>query len=117
MGYIPTPAIESLKQMVPIATVIGQHVELREDGKDVFVGESPFPAKNKGKIRVHNERAKFRCESTGIRGDAIDYLRRARRMGFVQAVEELARIGKQDLQYLIDKYSEQESLPFDDENE
>lgn len=83
-------SIEALKANVSLPAVIADHFELKEaDG--YLVAPSPFHPAQPMTLCVNAEVNRFRCTASGKHGDAIDFVRLAYKLRFVEAVEFLAK--------------------------
>lgn len=85
---------KSLKDRVlsslDIVEVIGESVALKRKGKD-FVGLCPFHPDHSPSMGVSPTKQIFKCWSCGVAGDVIKFVMLKQRVGFPEAVEQLAR--------------------------
>ncbi len=87
-----TVDVERIKQAHPIADVIAAHgVALRPTGRR-FMGRCPFHSDDRPSFVVYPDTRSYYCFGCGSSGDVIDFIRRARDLGFAQAV---AYLGEQ----------------------
>ncbi len=90
-GRIPESFINDLLARVDIVEVIGARVELKRAGKELK-GLSPFTGEKSPSFFVNPAKQMFFDFSSGKHGNAIGFLMEFERLGFVDAVEELARM-------------------------
>ncbi|GMU40146.1 MAG: hypothetical protein AMXMBFR23_10120 [Chloroflexota bacterium] len=87
-----TVDVERIKRAHPIADVIAAHgVALRPTGRR-FMGRCPFHSDDRPSFVVYPDTRSYYCFGCGSSGDVIDFVRRARDLGFAQAV---AYLGEQ----------------------
>lgn len=92
-GLIPKSFIHDLLQRVDIVDVIDALVPLKKAGRD-HKACCPFHQEKTPSFTVSAEKQFFHCFGCGAHGNAIDFLMEFDRLGFVEAVEELAqRVG------------------------
>jgi DNA primase len=78
--------VELIKQRHPIADVMAAHgVTLRPTGRR-FMGRCPFHEDDRPSLVVYPDTRSFHCFGCGAQGDVIDFIRRARGLGFRDAV-------------------------------
>lgn len=81
-----TVDVERIKRAHPIADVIAAHgVALRPTGRR-FMGRCPFHSDDRPSFVVYPDTRSYYCFGCGSSGDVIDFIRRARDLGFAQAV-------------------------------
>ena len=81
--------IEAVKHSNPIAEVVSRHgVELRGRGERL-TGRCPFHGDGQPSFTVYPATRSFYCFGCGAGGDVIDFVRRAERVGFREALERL----------------------------
>lgn len=80
--------IERLKDMVPLADVVGRYVELQGSGS-ILTGRCPFHKDEVPSFTVYQETGTFYCFGCGARGDVIDFLRAIDRLRFHEALDAL----------------------------
>ncbi|MFN0138273.1 MAG: DNA primase [Phycisphaerae bacterium] len=85
---------KSLKDRVlsslDIVEIVGESVSLKRKGKD-FVGLCPFHPDHTPSMGVSPTKQIFKCWSCGAAGDAIKFVMLKQRVGFRDALEQLAR--------------------------
>jgi DNA primase len=89
-GRIPDSFIQELLARTDIVEVIGARIELKRAGKE-YKGLSPFTHEKTPSFFVSPAKQMFFDFSSGKNGTAISFLMEYDRLGFVEAVEELAR--------------------------
>ncbi len=85
----PPDFLAELRRRTDIVALVGQRVALRPSGREM-VGLCPFHEERTPSFYVSPERQVYHCHGCHAGGDAIEFLRRARGLSFVEAVEELA---------------------------
>lgn len=89
-GRIPDAFIQDLLARTDIVEVIGQRVELKRAGKE-YKGLSPFTHEKSASFFVSPAKQMFFDFSSGKNGTVISFLMEYDRLGFIEAVEELAQ--------------------------
>ena len=87
---IPQSFIQELLSRVDAVEVIGRYVPLRKAGAN-FMGLCPFHGEKSPSFSVSPSKQFFHCFGCGKSGNAIGFLMEHAGMGFVDAVEDLAR--------------------------
>lgn len=86
---------KNIKRVVPIEVVIGHFIELKQDGRE-FVGLCPFHKEKTPSLKVTPSKGLFTCFGCNAGGDAIDFVRKLKRVDFKTATNMIADItGKQ----------------------
>lgn len=86
---IPDGFVEELKARIRPSDVIGRKVKLTKKGKE-WVGLSPFTAEKTPSFYVNDQKRIFKCFSSGMGGDVINFVMETERLSFMEAVEKLA---------------------------
>ncbi|MGA1342891.1 MAG: DNA primase [Hyphomonas sp.] len=86
---IPDGFVEELKARIRPSDVIGRKVKLTRKGKE-WVGLSPFTAEKTPSFYVNDQKRIFKCFSSGMGGDVINFIMETERLSFMEAVEKLA---------------------------
>ncbi|BAU56761.1 DNA primase [Halorhodospira halochloris] len=108
-GRIPQEFIDDLLQRTDIVGVIGERVPLRQAGSN-YKALCPFHEERTPSFTVSPERQTYRCFGCGAHGTVIGFLMDHDRLGFREAVAELAaRVGLQ-----IPSVSDPKSSPRED---
>ncbi|MBK1732221.1 DNA primase, partial [Thiococcus pfennigii] len=88
-GRIPHEFIDDLLARVDIVDVISRRLQLRKAGKE-FQARCPFHDEKTPSFTVSREKQFYHCFGCGAHGSAIGFLMEYERLGFREAVEELA---------------------------
>lgn len=83
--------VAALKQLVPIATVIGGSVQLRQIGERL-VGRCPFHQDVSPSFVVFTRTQTFHCFGCGAHGDAITFLRQYEDLSFLEALQKMRQL-------------------------
>src|SRR5882762_5945261 len=81
--------IETIRELSPIESVIGEFIELRRSGFQL-VGLCRFHAERTPSFYVHPGKGVFFCQGCGIGGDVFKFVARLLNCTFRQSVEHLA---------------------------
>lgn len=87
---IPNEFIPVLLQRIDIVDVVGAHVDLKKSGASLK-GLCPFHGEKSPSFFVTPSRQTYHCFGCGAHGDALRFMMEHQGMGFVDAVQELAR--------------------------
>jgi DNA primase len=90
-GRIPPEFIDQVLSRVDIIDVINGRVSLRRAGKE-FQACCPFHNEKTPSFTVSREKQFYHCFGCGAHGTAVGFLMEYDRLGFVEAVTELARM-------------------------
>jgi DNA primase len=93
---IPHHKIEEVLARADILAIVGRSVQLKKSGRS-YKGNCPFHNEKSPSFYVTPERHMWKCFGCGAGGDAIAFLMRQSRKGFVDAVRDLAREVSVDL--------------------
>lgn len=85
--------VDALRAARPIADVIGHYgIELREVGR-TLVGRCPFHEDTgRPNLTVYPATNSYYCFRCAVGGDAIDFVRRKQKVGFVEACQQLLNL-------------------------
>lgn len=89
-GRIPPEFIDELVTRSDIVDLIGSRIALRKAGRD-YQARCPFHEEKTPSFTVSPDKQFYHCFGCGAHGTAIGFLMEYDRLGFVEAVEELAR--------------------------
>src|SRR5690606_37583135 len=89
-AVIPQSFIQDLLARVDIVDVVGRSVKLRKSGAN-FVGLCPFHGEKTASFSVSPSKQFYHCFGCGAHGSAIGFLMEHGGLGYVDAIEELAR--------------------------
>ncbi|MBN9093077.1 DNA primase [Pandoraea pnomenusa] len=87
---IPQSFLQDLLNRVDIVEVVGRYVQLKKGGAN-FMGLCPFHNEKSPSFTVSPTKQFYHCFGCGAHGSAISFLMEHAGLGFVEAVEELAR--------------------------
>ena len=87
---LPDQYIESVLEATSIVDLINKTVELKKSGPE-FVGLCPFHNESTPSFSVNGSKGLFLCRSCGASGNALTYLTESTGMGFIDALETLAK--------------------------
>jgi DNA primase len=90
MALFPQNFIDDLKQHADIVLVIQDYVTLKKLGAN-YKGLCPFHGEKTPSFQVDRERRFFHCFGCGVSGDVIKFLELHQKIGFVDAVKQLAQ--------------------------
>ena len=87
---IPQSFIQELLARVDVVEVVGRYVALKKGGAN-FMGLCPFHGEKSPSFSVSPSKQFYHCFGCGKNGNAIGFLMEHAGMGFVDAVQDLAR--------------------------
>ncbi|VVE38609.1 DNA primase [Pandoraea terrae] len=87
---IPQAFLQELLNRVDIVEVVGRYVQLKKGGAN-FMGLCPFHNEKSPSFTVSPTKQFYHCFGCGAHGTAIGFLMEHAGLGFVEAVEDLAR--------------------------
>lgn len=90
MAYIPEEKLQEIRDAAPIEEVVGQYVRLERRGKNL-VGLCPFHPDTRPSLTVSPEKGIFYCFGCHTGGNVISFVMHFHKLGFAEAVSELAR--------------------------
>ncbi len=97
-GRIVKEDIESLRDMVDVAQIVGDHTSLKKAGARLK-GLCPFHGEKTPSFTVDPARGLYHCFGCGEGGDVYDFLQKIEGLTFVEAVEQVARRVGYELHY------------------
>ena len=83
--------LDELKARVDLADLISKRVKLTRKGRE-HQGLCPFHNEKTPSFTVSTEKGFYHCFGCGAHGNAVGFLMEYDRLGFVDAIEELARM-------------------------
>lgn len=92
MARIPREIIDQVRNSVDISDVIGQYVQLKRAGKN-FTGLCPFHEEQTPSFSVNAEKQFYHCFGCGRSGNVFQFLMDYKHISFVEAVQEVAKLG------------------------
>ena len=90
MSLIPEATVRTILDRTDIVAVIGDYVRLEKRGGR-WLGLCPFHAEKTPSFNVDREKGFFYCFGCRKGGDVVTFLREHEKMGYREALEELAR--------------------------
>ncbi|WP_128112621.1 DNA primase [Polynucleobacter necessarius] len=90
MALIPQSFIADLLNRVDIVDVVGQHVKLKKAGAN-YQSLCPFHSEKSPSFSVSPTKQFYHCFGCGAHGSAISFLMEYSGLGYVDAIEDLAR--------------------------
>ncbi len=78
-----------IKEVAPLAEVVGEYVRLRASGPNRWMGQCPFHNDRSPSFTVHRE-GFYTCFGCGAKGDVISFVRAKEGVSFPAAVRDLA---------------------------
>lgn len=88
-GRITRSFIDKLIRYTPIVDVIGEHVPLKERGRE-YKGCCPFHHEENASFSVNPEKGTYYCFSCQAKGNVINFLVDHLRLSFPDAIDQLA---------------------------
>jgi DNA primase len=93
-GRIRDEDIARVRELSPIADVVGEHVTLRNAGGGSLKGLCPFHDEKSPSFHVTPQRGFYHCFGCGEGGDVLNFVMKVDHLSFAEAVERLAaRVG------------------------
>ena len=90
MGLFPQLFIDDLKAQADIVQVVQDYVPLKKAGNS-YKGLCPFHPEKTPSFHVHRDKGFFHCFGCGIGGDVLKFLELQEKLGFQDAVRQLAQ--------------------------
>jgi len=84
-------SLDEFKARLPIAEVVGRHVQLSRRGRDLW-GCCPFHKEKTGSFHVVPDKGFYHCFGCGAHGNAIDFVMAVEGLDFGQALTRLAEL-------------------------
>ena len=89
-GPLPQQFIDDLKQHADIVVVIQDYVSLKKTGA-TYKGLCPFHGEKTPSFHVNRDKGFFHCFGCGVGGDVFKFLELHEKVGFHDAVKQLAQ--------------------------
>ncbi len=86
---IPDELIDQIREANDIVDVISEHVQLKRAGGN-FKGRCPFHQEKTPSFNVNPARQIYHCFGCGVGGNVITFLMEYEKIGFIDALRELA---------------------------
>lgn len=83
---------QEVKSAADIVTIVGQHVRLRRQGGNRFVGLCPFHSEKTPSFSVHVGLQIYKCFGCGKSGDVFTFLMELQGLSFFEALKSLAEL-------------------------
>lgn len=96
---------EGLKNIVSIVEVIEKYLDLYKCGANLKAC-CPFHDEKSASFFVSHEKNLFKCFGCGVSGDAFKFLQEFKKISFIEAVEEVAKIYNYHLEHESDAKTE-----------
>ncbi|WRD37112.1 DNA primase [Helicobacter pylori] len=93
--------LEGLKERIQIMEVLENYIDLYKIGAN-FKACCPFHDERTASFIVSPEKNIFKCFGCGVSGDALKFLQEYKKLSFIEAVEEVAKIYHYALEYETD---------------
>mgnify|MGYP001176407607 CR=1 FL=1 len=93
---IPEEKVDQVRSAVNIADFIGQYVQLKKAGKNLF-GLCPFHEERTPSFSVNEQKQIFHCFSCGRGGNVFSFIMDLENLSFPEAVAKVADFGHVDL--------------------
>jgi DNA primase len=90
MALFPQQFIDEVRNAADIVTVISDYVSLKKAGNS-FKGLCPFHGEKSPSFHVHRDRGFFHCFGCGVGGDVFKFMELQEKVGFTDAVRQLAQ--------------------------
>jgi DNA primase len=89
-GKIPDDTLQAIRERLSIVEVVSGYVSLKKAGRN-HLGLCPFHSEKTPSFTVSEERGLFHCFGCGAGGTVFTFVMRADHVGFLEAVDMLAR--------------------------
>ncbi|GAA9970834.1 hypothetical protein VN0935_15070 [Helicobacter pylori] len=97
--------LQPLKERVQIVEVLERYLDLYKVGAS-FKASCPFHDERSASFMVSHEKNIYHCFGCGVSGDALKFLQEYKKLSFIEAVEEVAKIYNYHLEYETDAKTE-----------
>ncbi|ANT43111.1 DNA primase [Helicobacter phage Pt1293U] len=97
---------EPLKERIQIVEVLERYMDLYKAGAN-FKAFCPFHEERSASFIVSPEKNIYHCFGCGVSGDALKFLQEYKKISFIEAVEEVAKIYNYALEYETNSKTEQ----------
>ncbi|WRD26495.1 DNA primase [Helicobacter pylori] len=98
--------LEPLKERIQIMEVLENYIDLYKIGAN-FKACCPFHDERTASFIVSPEKNIYKCFGCGVSGDALKFLQEYKKLTFIEAVEEVAKIYNYHLEHETDAKTEQ----------
>jgi DNA primase len=90
VALFPQTFIDEVRHAADIVTVVSDYVSLKKAGNS-YKGLCPFHSEKTPSFHVHRDRGFFHCFSCGVGGDVFKFVELQEKVGFGDAVRQLAQ--------------------------
>lgn len=90
MALFPQNFIDDVKNAADIVTVVSDYVSLKKAGNS-YKGLCPFHGEKSPSFHVNRDRGFFHCFGCGVGGDVFKFIELQEKVGFTDAVRQLAQ--------------------------
>ncbi len=97
--------LDPLKDRIQIMEVLARYIDLYKVGAS-FKASCPFHDERSASFMVSPEKNIYHCFGCGVSGDALKFLQEYKKLSFIEAVEEIAKIYNYPLEYESDSKTE-----------
>ncbi|MBI1562110.1 DNA primase [Helicobacter pylori] len=97
--------LQPLKERIQIMEVLERYIDLYRVGAS-FKASCPFHDERSASFMVSTEKNMYHCFGCGVSGDALKFLQEYKKLSFIEAVEEVAKIYNYNLEYESDAKAE-----------
>lgn len=97
--------LQPLKDRIQIMEVLERYIDLYKVGAS-FKASCPFHDEKSASFMVSPEKNMYHCFGCGVSGDALKFLQEYKKLSFIEAVEEVAKIYNYALEYESDAKTE-----------
>ncbi len=97
--------LQPLKDRIQIMEVLERYIDLYKVGAS-FKASCPFHDERSASFMVSPEKNIYHCFGCGVSGDALKFLQEYKKLSFIEAVEEIAKIYNYPLEYESDAKTE-----------
>ena len=89
--FFPAPFLESVKEAIPLAELIGRYMPLKKRGHE-SVGCCPFHGEKTPSFTVNDQKGFYHCFGCAAHGNCFDFLMKIENITFPEAVDKAAGI-------------------------
>src|SRR5688500_6085224 len=90
MALFPQQFVDDVRAAADIVTVVSDYVSLRKAGT-AYKGLCPFHGEKTPSFSVNRDRGFFHCFGCGVGGDVFKFIELQEKVGFTDAVRQLAQ--------------------------
>ena len=99
---IPPEVIGNVLDRVSIVEVIGRYTEIKKSGRN-YLALCPFHQEKTPSFSISEEKRLYHCFGCGASGNTLHFLMEYRKLSFMEALQELAKIASIDLSVYSDE--------------